>query len=154
MAQYSTPSADVVDGAWLDSAASATNLYLSIVPGTPGSIASGDDTTYIESEANPSSSAVGLKLSTIEDPASPSGHVLRWRRQKDAAGGGQIDLTITLNENYTDEGTQGTEIKSVADNDLSETPATATPITLADTEADSITDYSDLYIRFVANQST
>ena len=81
MAQYSTPSADITDGAWLNQAASATDIYLSIVPDTPGSIGAGDDTDYAESEANPSASAFAVDMSTIEDPVSQTGHVRRWRRQ-------------------------------------------------------------------------
>ena len=154
MAQYATPSADIVDGAWLDEGAGAVDLYDGIVPGTPGSIGAGDDSTYIESEANPSSSACAFELSTIEDPASSTGHILRWRRQKDAAGGGQIDLTVQIRQGYTGEGALGTQITSQSDTDLSETVATATPYTLSGGEADTITDYSDLQVRFVANQST
>lgn len=153
MAQYSTPSADITDGSWLNQAASATNIYLSLVPGTPGSIGSGDDTTYAESEANPSTSAFAVDMSTIEDPVSSTGHILRWRRQKDAAGGGQIDLTVELRQGYTGEGSQGTLIDTNTDSNLSETVAT-TSSTLTGGEADSITDYSDLQVRLVANQST
>ncbi len=153
MAQYAVPSADLVDGTWLNQAASATDIYLSIVPGTPGSIGSGDDTTYAESVANPSAAAYGFSLSTIEDPASSSGHILRWRRAKDAAGGGQIDLTVDLREGYVNESTMGTLITTTADTNLSDTEATTTDA-LSGGEADSITDYADLQGRVVANQST
>jgi hypothetical protein len=154
MAQYATPSADITDGNWVDHGASNVDMYLDIVPGTPGTIGSGDDTTYIESEANPSSSASAFDLSTVSDPVSSSSHILRWRRAKDAASGGQIDLTVQIRQGYTGEGSQGTEITSQSDTNLSETFATATPYTLSGVEADSITDYSDLQVRFVANQST
>lgn len=153
MAQYSTPSADIVDGNWVDQAASNVDLYADIVPGTPGSIGSGDDTTYITSEANPSSSACAFDLSTVSDPVSSSSHVMRWRRAKDAASGGQIDLTLELRQGYVSEGTSGTLINSYSDTNLTETFAT-TSDTLTGGEADTITDYSDLQIRFVANQST
>jgi hypothetical protein len=153
MAQYATPSADVTDGSWVDQAASAVDMYLDIVPGTPGSQGSGDDTTYITSEANPSSSACAFDLSTVSDPVSSTGHIMRWRRAKDAASGGQIDLTVELRQGYTGEGSQGTLINTYSDTNLSETFAGQTD-TLTGGEADAITDYSDLQIRFVANQST
>ena len=154
MAQYSVPSGDLVDGNWLNQAASATDIYLSIVPGTPGTIGAGDDATYAESDANPTASEFAVDMSTIEDPVSSSGHVLRWRRQKDAAGGGQIDLEVALHQGYVNEGTPGTVIVTAPlDTDLSETPAT-TSDTLTGGEADAITDYADLQIRFEADQST
>lgn len=153
MAQYAVPSADIVDGTWLNQAASATDIYLSIVPGTPGSIGAGDDTTYAESVANPTAAPYSFELSTIEDPASSSGHILRWRRAKDAAGGGQIDLTVELRMGFVSEGSMGTLITTNADTDLSDTEATTTDA-LSGGEADSITDYSDLQGRVVADQST
>ena len=153
MAQYSVPSADITDGNWLNASASATDIYLSIVPGTPGSIGAGDDATYAESDANPSASFFVVDMSTIEDPVSQTGHILRWRRQKDAAGGGQIDLTVELRKAYVTEGAPGTVISTTSDTDLSETVATTTD-PLSAGEADAITDYGDLQVRFVANQST
>ena len=152
MAQYAVPDVDVVDGTWLDDAA-GSDLQTAIVPGTPGSIGAGDDSTYIESVANPSAAACAMYLSTIEDPVSQTGHIMRWRRYKDSAGGGQIDLTVELRMGYTGEGSQGTEIHSESDPDIPDTVGTDT-YTLSSGEADSITDYSDLQVRFVANQST
>ena len=154
MAQYAVTDADIVDGTWLDEAAGATDLFNGIIPGTPGSIGAGDDATYIVSVANPSAAACGFNLSNIEDPVSQTGHIMRWRRYKSAAGGGQIDLTVNLRQGYVSEGTPGTSITSQDDSDISETVATATPYTLSSGEADSITDYTDLQIRFVADQST
>jgi len=154
MAQYATPDADLVDGAWLDEGAAAVDLYNGLPPLTPGTLEAADDATYIVSESNPSASACGFGLSNIEDPVSQTGHIMRWRRYKSAAGGGQIDLTVDLRKAYVNEGTPGTSITSQSDNDLSETVANATPYTLNSGEADAITDYTDLQIRFVADQST
>lgn len=149
MAQYATPSADQTDGNWVDQGASNVDMYLDIVPGTPGSIGAGDDTTYITSEANPSASACEFDLSTIEDPASSTGHIMRWRRQKSATGGGVINMTVELRQGST--GGNGTLINSFADNTLPDAFATTTD-TLTGGEADTITDYSDLQIRFIATQ--
>jgi hypothetical protein len=150
MAQYAVPSADQTDGTWLDEGSGNTDLYDGIVPGTPGSIGAGDDATYIQSVANPSTAACEFDLSTIEDPVSSSGHIMRWRRYKNAAGGGTIGLTLELREGST--GGNGTLINSFVDSNLSETVATTTD-TLTGGEADTITDYSDLQIRFIANQT-
>lgn len=153
MAQYAIPDADLVDGTWLDEGAAAVDMWDGIAPGTPGSIGAGDDSTFIESIANPSAEACAFGLSTIEDPASSTGHIMRWRRAKDAAAGGQIDLTVEVRQGYTNEGSQGTLINGFADNDLSETIAT-TSDTFTGGEADAITDYADLQSRFEVTQST
>ncbi len=152
MAQYAIPDADIVDGTWVDEAAGNTNLWDGIAPDTPGSIASGDDTDFIESVANPSNAACAFGLSTIEDPVSSSGHTMRWRRLKDAAGGGTIGLVVAVHETYLSEATVGTLIVTHTDADLSETVATTTEV-LTGGEADTITDYADLQVRFVANQT-
>jgi hypothetical protein len=151
MAQYATPDADIVDGAWLDEGAAAVNLYDGMVPGTPGSIGAGDDATYATSESNPSASAMAVGLSNVTDPALSTGHIMRWRRQKDIAAGAQIDLTVQVRQGYTSEGAQGTLINSFSDTDIPGAWAT-TSDTLTGGEADAITDYTDLQLRLVANQ--
>lgn len=153
MAQYATPSADIFDGAWLDQGASAVDMYLDIVPIVPGAIDGSDDATYIESELNPTNSPVSFELSDIEDPVSSTGHIMRWRRQKDAAAGGQMDLTVELRRAYTGEGGMGTLINTYADSDIPAAWATASD-TLTGGEADAILDYTDLQLRMLANQST
>lgn len=151
MAQYAVPDSDIVDGNWLDEGSGNTDLYDGLVPDTPGSIGASDDDTYIESPSAPSSEACGFGLSNVEDPVSSSGHVMRWRRGKNAAGGATINLTVELRMGYISEGTPGTEIHSEADNDIPDT-ATNDSYTLSGGEADAITDYTDLQARFVANQ--
>jgi hypothetical protein len=151
MAQYAVPDADIVDGTWLDEGAAAVNLYDGLVPGTPGSIGAGDDATYIESVLGPSNAACAFRLSDVEDPVSSAGHIMRWRRGKNAAGGAQIDLTVSLHETYVNEGDQGTTINSFSDTDIPDS-FTNTEDTLSGGEADAITDYTDLQVRFSANQ--
>lgn len=151
MAQFAVPDADITDGNWLDEGASATNIFDGVAPNTPGSIGAGDDSDYAESDSAPSSSPVAFGLSTIEDPASSSGHIMRWRRGKNSAGGAQIDLTVELRQGYVSEGTPGTLINSFSDTDVPDS-FTTTSDTLSGAEADAITDYSDLQVRFVANQ--
>ncbi len=152
MAQYANPSADITDGTWLNASASATDIYLSLVPAVNGSIDSSDDATYAESVAAPSAAPYACHLTDPTDPAVSTGHIMRWRRGKDAAGGADINLTVQLREGYTGEGALGTEIKSNADNTIPDAFANATPITLSAGEADSIMDYTDLQLRILASQ--
>ena len=151
MPQYAIPQGDITDGSWLDQGGSAVDLFSDIAPGTPGSIGAGDDATYAESDLAPASSACAFDLSTVEDPVSSSGHIMRWRRGKNAAGGAQIDLTVQLRQGYTGEGAQGTLINSFSDTNIPDAFATTTD-TLSGGEADTITDYADLQLRLVANQ--
>jgi len=152
MAQYAIPDADLDDGTWLDDAASNIDLFASIAPDTPGGISSGDDTDWITSVLNPTNAPVGIGLSTIGDPVASTGHIMRWRRAKDAAGGGTIGLVVELRQGYVNEGTPGSLINGFTDANLSETIGTTTD-TLTGGEADTITNYADLQVRLVANQT-
>lgn len=145
MAQFARPNADLVDGDWLNEAASATNLYASIDEVTAS------DSDYIESAAAPSTNAVGMSLSDPTDPLVSTGHIMRYRYQKDVASGATIDLVIQLRQGYVNEGTLGTLIKSVTLSNISN-GWTDGSTTLSAGEADSITDYSDLQLRMTANQ--
>ena len=145
MAQFGRPSADTTIGTYTDQGGGSTNIYTTIDEVSPS------DADYIKSVLAPSSAAYVTKLSTLEDPVSSSGHVVRYRYAKNAAGGAQIDLTVELRQGYVNEGTPGTLIKQWSHTNISETMTTQAQ-TLSGAEADSITDYTDLYLRFVANQ--
>jgi hypothetical protein len=151
MAQYAVPDADIVDGSWLNQAGSGVNIFSSIAPDMPGSIGAGDDTDYAESPLAPVNEACAFGLSNVEDPVSSSGHVMRWRRGKNSAGGATIDLTVQLRQGYINEGTPGSLINSFSDTTIPDAFTTTTD-TLSGAEADAITDYADLQVRFVANQ--
>lgn len=155
MPQYAVPDADIVDGNWLDQGASNVDMYADIAPGTPGAIGAGDDGTYIESPLAPTDEACAFNLSNVTDPLSSSGHILRWRRGKSAAGGAQIDLIVDLRQGYVDEGTPGSKLNNAAgtwqDDNIPDAFTTQT-YTLLPAEADAITDYTDLQVRFVADQ--
>lgn len=148
MAQFGRPISDASIGTWKDQGDGTTNIYTTIDE------TSASDADYIKSVDNPSSApyATGL-TTTLEDPVSNANHIIRWRRQKSASGGGQIDLTITLNEGYTNEGSPGTQRCTTSDTDIPAAWA-STSYTLSSGEADAITDYTDLTLRIVANQST
>lgn len=145
MPQFGRPSTDTTREAWTDHAAGTTNIFQAIDETSPS------DADYVQSALAPTSDAYVTKLTSVEDPLSSTGHVVRYRYAKNAAGGAQIDLTVQLRQGYTNEGSPGTLIKEWTHTNIGETLTTASQ-TLSGAEADSITDYGDLYLRFVANQ--
>jgi hypothetical protein len=145
MAQFARPSADTSIGSYVDESDGTTDIYTSIDE------TSASDSDYIQSDSAPSASPYVTALSTIEDPVSSSGHVVRYRYAKSASGGAAIDLTVELREGYTNEGTPGTLIADNAHADISDTFTDGT-ISLSGAEVDSISDYSDLFLRFVFDQ--
>jgi len=147
MAQYGRPSTDTTREDWVDDGEGTTDIYQAIDEVTPS------DTDYIKSALAPTSDAYVTKLTTVEDPQVGTGHTIRYRFQKDSSGGATIDLTVELREGYVSEGTPGTLIKQWQHNDISNGWTTEQP-TLTEGEADTITDYSDLFLRFVADQSS
>lgn len=137
MAQFARPDGDQSVGNWTTDGGGTSNLYQSIDEASPS------DADYVRSELSPSSSSYECTLGNLEDPQSSSGHVVRYRYAKDAAGGQTINLTVQLRQGAS------TVIASATHNDISET-VTAGSITLSGAEADAITDYSDLRLRFTA----
>lgn len=146
MAQFGRPSADTNNpGSYVDQAAGSVNIYQSIDE------VSASDADYIETPSAPSSAVFVTALSTLEDPLSSSNHVLRYRYAKSAAGGAQIDLTVQLRQGYVNEGTPGTLIATRTHTNISDT-VTQENYTLSAGEADAITNYGSLFLRFVFNQ--
>lgn len=137
MAQFGRPEADIT--AW------ASGTFADI----DESVAS--DADFVSSDSAPSADPYVTRLSDMEDPVSSSGHIVRYRYRKNSAGGAQIDLTVQLREGYVNEGTPGTLIEEWIHTDISES-FTGQAQTLGATEADAITDYTDLFLRFVADQ--
>lgn len=144
MAQYARPNADTYRDNWVDDGEGTTNIYTTIDE------SSASDADYIQTVINPVDDVYVCALSTLTDPVSSSNHVVRYRYGKDAAGGNTIDLTVELRQGYVNEGSPGTLIKQWVHSDISDTLTTAQQ-TLSAGEADSITDYTDLYLRFVGD---
>lgn len=147
MPQFGRPSVDTYNGdGYTDQAGGSTNLFDTINE----SVAS--DADYIRTVTSPTSDVYVTKLTSVTDPVSSSGHVVRWRRGKDVdAGSEAIDLIVQLRQGYVNEGSPGTLIASKT---VAGIPATFTDdsMTLSGAEADSITNYADLYLRFVFNK--
>lgn len=144
MTQTAHPIADTSIGAYTDEAGGTTTIYTHI----DESVA--DDADYIKSEASPASSPYVCQVTSLEDPVSSSSHVINFRYRKSSSGGQQIDLTVELRQGYVSEASQGTLIATTSVTDISST-WTAGTYTLSGAEADAISDYTDLYLRFVFN---
>ena len=142
MAQFARPDNDDSIGSWVDQASGTTNIYQSIDESTAS------DTDYIRAENNPSSSVYIAGLSSVTDPTSSSGHIVRFRYQEATSGGGSAPtttLTVELREGTT-------VIASFTDSDVPNV-WTDGSFTLTGGEADNITDYTNLNLRFTASKT-
>lgn len=139
MPQFARPSADTVRTGWTDEAGGTTSIYTGIDE------AVAEDVEYIKTAAPPGTNEFETLLTSVTDPVSSSGHIMRWRRRKQpASGSADINLTVRLLQGTT-------QIKSVADNAIPGS-FTDTSATLSAGEADAITNYADLRLEFVAAQ--
>ena len=126
--------ADVSDGSWTPSA--GVDLYACI--DEPVAM----DTDYIQSSNNPSNDECRMSITDAMDPGVGTGHVVRYRYRK--GGEGQVDLTVSLYESTT-------LIHAETHTNISDTFADG-EFVLTDAEADTITDYTALEVRFKANK--
>lgn len=138
MAQFGRPEADIT--AW------ASGTFADI----DETVA--NDADYVSSDTAPANDPYVTRLSDMEDPVSSTGHIVRYRYRKNSAGGAQIDLTVQLRQGYVNEGTPGTLIATLGTHTNVSDTWTAGSYTLSGAEADAITDYTSLFVRFVANQ--
>lgn len=142
--QYAYPTTDTTRDNWEDEAGGTTNIYTHIDETTAS------DSDYIRTQTSPTSDVYVTKLTGLTDPAVSRDHYVKWRYNK-VTGTQTIDLTVQLRQGYTDEGSPGTLIATVASlSGISDT-WTAGSYALTSTEIDNITDYSSLYLRFVGN---
>lgn len=125
-AQYARPTSDVSTGTW--TASSGSDLF-AMLDETAAS-----DADYIVTTG---ASTCEVALGTLSDPASSSGHVVRYRISADAGG-----ITVRLR--------QGTTTIATWTHATAPTSLTTYAQTLTGGEADSITDYSTLRLQFEA----
>lgn len=144
MAQFARPDADLVNESYTRTPTD-TDMY-GVIDET-----SYDDADYVSSPTAPTSDVLAVGLSNVEDPQVDTGHIVRYRYQKNTTGGAQIDLTVQLRQGYVNEATQGTLIHSEPHTNIPN-GWTAGTFTLTAPEAQNITDYTNLQLRFVANQ--
>jgi len=131
---WTYPNADVTSGLWLP-ITSGASLY-SMIDETVLS-----DTDYIFSSTTPINDMCEVKLSGLSDPVMSSDHVVVYRYWNE--GGGSCSLTVSL---Y-----QGASLITETVHDNVGTDPITSSFTLTSGQADSITDYTDLRLRFKAN---
>ena len=136
MTQYARPDTDTSDGSWIDEGGGNTNLY-SHVDET-----SVDDSDYIESvDGMASADTVELGLSSVTDPENAANHTVFYRAKiSEGMMGGGPDLTIALFQG-------GSQIATKTDAGLT-TSFSDDNLNLSTSEANAITDYGDLRIKF------
>lgn len=138
MAQFARPDSDVVDGGWKNTiTASAVDNYAAIDEATAS------DADYCYSANNPVNDELEVGLSNVTDPASSTGHVVRYRIGKEGNTNKVVDFTVRLRQGAT-------EIAVWTHTNIAIGP-TQFAQTLTSTQADSISDYTDLRLEFIAN---
>ena len=91
MAQFGRPISDISAGGWVPS--SGGDLYAMLDE------VSASDSDYIQGDS--SDTAAEVLLSTVTDPVSSSGHILRFRAQSSGGGGAPERLDVELYEGTT-----------------------------------------------------
>lgn len=143
--QYARPDEDVSKENWDDAAGGDNDniLYDEI------NESSQNDANYSTSGALSlldTTETWEVGLSSVVDPQSSSNHIVRYTYGKDASGGNVINLTVRLMQGST-------QIASWTHNGIG-TGFTLATQTLSAAEADSISNYSDLRLRFTATYSS
>jgi hypothetical protein len=144
MAQFARPNSDVTVTNWTGTPTNTTgNRYTNIDEATPS------DTDYCYGANNSSTATFEAGLSSLTDPEVHTGHIVRWRYAKTAAGslsgtGGTVNQTVGL---Y-----QGTTLIA-SDTVTTGGSWTAGSFTLTEGEAANISDYTNLRLRFTQSGS-
>ena len=103
-----------------------------------------DDSTYLESSANPTSEVGEWRLAAMSDPASSTGHDVKYVLGS-AGTATSSSVAVSLMQGTT-------VIASWTETSVPDTPTLYTH-TLTGTQADSITDYANLRLRVSATAS-
>lgn len=135
MPQFARPTTDVSDGLWTDQSG-GSSLFAAIDEPTAS------NTDYIQSASSPSNDVAEIALSSVVDPQVATGHVVRYRIGK--TGTNPIDLTVSLRQGTS------TEIASWSHPDVASGPVDVAQ-TLSAAQANAITNYADLRLRFSAS---
>ncbi len=145
--QTARPDSDAFVGVWEDELGGAVDIYQSIDEVTPS------DIDYVTSELDPSQSPYVASLSDVEPPVAASGdRTVRYRYRKGVSGAAVIDVTVELREGYVSEASPGALIASKIHEDVPDAFIDGSFVIAA--EDDTISDYSDLYLRLVADRES
>ena len=133
--QEARPASDV-SGNWTPSSGSDSfEMINEVAP---------DDSDFIRSPENPTSSAEEVLMSSVVTPDGDDNHVVHYRYRKEPTDGPPIDLTVTLLDGVT-------TIATFTHTNISGTVRMAhQPLTLV--EAANIVNYANLRLRFTADQ--
>jgi len=132
MAQFGRPASDITVGSW-----GSTPLWPKLDEASP------DDGDLISTTAAATTGEV--KLSAVNDPNSSAGHVVRLRARATGSGAAERLNTWGLYQGTTAIVTLNSSITRGSFNNYT--------ISLTAVQADAITDYSDLRVRFTAAQT-
>jgi hypothetical protein len=136
------PISDTSVGTWTTNTGATTNLYQAI----DESEASISDTDYVQSVADPATAAYEVGLASGADPLSSIDHKVSVRALVNPNLGGTTTLTTELRQG-------GSALSTPASwNDALTGTAQRFDHILSSAQADAITDYSTLRLRFTANQ--
>ena len=144
--QLGVPIADLVTTGWAKD--DATNYFADVDDGKVPDSA----TTAVTSPNNPSNSPISFDVTSLTDPSNTVFHTVAvgWRR---GAGGRTLTLTYELRQGYVNESTLGTLIAGDTNTADGATDWGGNILQLTPTEANNITDYTDLQFRLVADTS-
>jgi len=133
--QTARPTSDISAGTWTPSTGA---VLWDMLNETTAS-----DADYIQSAVLTATADVSeVALGSLTDPAVSTGHIVRYRYQKSAGLGDVVNLTVSLYQGAT-------LIASATHSGISETTVIGT-FTLSAAEADAITAYNQLRLRFSA----
>jgi hypothetical protein len=130
---------------WTTESGNTTGLYSRLYEPSP------NDFSYIQSPAGFSYAVYVTKLSPVAPPGRTSGHWIRMRTSASLDGHRPIRITQELRQGYVSEESPGTLIASQTRSGITSTEWVTTAYNLTAAEAGAITDYSDLYFRFIAS---
>lgn len=135
MAQYARPDSTIAAGGW---SYSTLSLHEDTDEETPNG-----DTDYAEASSDDTTMELGL--SSVSDPGSSTGHVLRFTAEALNYGGGPEKLDVDLYD------TGGLICHAFVNEAINRGSYTEHEYTLAGDEADSISDYSTLEVHFIVD---
>ena len=143
--QYARPISDNLTGLWDDPGGNNNNILYDDIDEVAAS-----DADYVTSSGNPAADAFEVSLTALSDPETSGGHNVSYRYLTWETGGGQpaiLDYAVSLIQGST-------VIASWSHNGIDPPTAWSTVTqNLAAGEADSITDYGDLRLRFNVTQT-
>lgn len=139
-AQFGVPISDLSDGAWSENAGDADADHFDEMD--EGISSTDDATTSWRSANNPSADMLSSNITSLTDPSDDTGHVLRVRAAKSAAGGRTIDIDFRIEQGGS---TIHATCNDTSNNAISETWTTYS-VTLPTSCTSLISDYGDLEI--------